>query len=33
MKKSGLEPGVRAEKLGVEDWVKLYEVIGNEQFR
>ena len=23
MKKAGLEPGVRAEKLGVEDWVKL----------
>ena len=28
-KKAGLEPGVRAEKLGVEDWMKLYEVIGN----
>lgn len=28
-KKSGLEPGVRAEKLGVEDWVKLYEIMSN----
>jgi len=24
MKKAGLEPGVRAERLGVEEWVKLY---------
>jgi 16S rRNA (adenine1518-N6/adenine1519-N6)-dimethyltransferase len=24
LKKAGLEPTVRAEKLGVEDWVRLY---------
>ena len=27
IRKAGLEPGIRAEKLGVEDWMKLYEAI------
>ena len=27
LKKAGLEPTVRAEKLGVEDWIKLYKNI------
>lgn len=27
IKKSGLKPGVRAEKLGVEEWIKLYKNI------
>src|SRR4030042_5260017 len=26
LKKAGLEPGVRAEKLGIEDWLILYQI-------
>jgi 16S rRNA (adenine1518-N6/adenine1519-N6)-dimethyltransferase len=27
LKKAGIDPAIRAEKLGVEDWVNLYEII------
>jgi 16S rRNA (adenine1518-N6/adenine1519-N6)-dimethyltransferase len=30
LKKAGLDPGVRAERLGVENWIRLYDVLGSE---